>query len=293
MNNTLKLTRPMMHGPAVVRLQEMLDLLGCGLDHPNDGIYGVQTETDVYLYQRAAGLKADGVCGPITWRDLLITPDNYTHATSDSQEGIVDRRGKHPNPRLYKCKRPWSRIDGVTLHQTGCEMPKNPAGWDRLNAHIGITQEGVAILVNDPTDFIWHAQGLSKNTIGIEIEGNYCGIDRDMRTLWKGVGGPHHLNDKMILAIDSVKCWLARKFRANDQKWTLVHAHRQSYNSRIADPGEEIWRSVGITWTKLLLGGSTGATAGPEGYKRGTGRPIPREWDDRYTADYYCKPGKP
>lgn len=306
--NTLKLQKPMMHGPAVMRLQEMLDLVGYGLDSQNDGIYGIQTYRDVVKYQIDFCLEADGICGPITWEDLLITTSNHMdpqpgggeNPTYDgmgdrwryyngtlSKGTFVDRRGKHPRPRLYKCKRPWSQIAGVTLHQTGCEMPKNPAGWDRLNAHIGITQEGVAILVNDPTDFIWHAQGLSKNTIGIEIEGNYCGIHGDMRTLWKGGGGPHYLNSKMINALWDIRCWLEEEFERQGQLWTLVHAHRQSAQSRIADPGEEIWSRVGRPWCDVVLG----ATAGPEGWCRGTGRPIPKEWDVRYEADYYCKPG--
>ena len=167
-------------------------------------------------------------------------------------------------------------------------MPKSPMGWQRLNAHIGVTQEGKAIIVNDPLDMIWHAQGgkkrtgLSRSTIGIEIEGNYPGIRGDMRTLWKGGGGPHELNIQMMEALSWVFRWLSGWFADRDLKWSKVYGHRQSKNTRIADPGEEIWKAVGIPWIQEI-----GADDGGNDYCRGSGRPIPREWDPRRTSKYY------
>lgn len=285
--DTLKLNRPMMHGPAVVRLQELLDKLGYG-DAAIDGIFGPDTQEAVLDFQDDMGLKQDGIVGRKTWWELRNNPCHYDNRQGTKIGALVDRRDLHPNPRLYKCKRTWSQINGVTLHQTGCEMPERPSGWDRLNAHIGITQEGVAILVNDPTDFIWHAQGLSQTTIGIEIEGNYCGVDGDMETLWRGGGGPHHLNPDMLEALRVVRLWLIDLFVYNHQDWSFVFAHRQAKNTRIADPGEEIWKQVGIPWINQI----PGVTAGPNTFYKGTGRPIPYEWDDRYIADYNCAPGK-
>lgn len=295
--NTLKLTRPYMHGPAVTRLQELGDMLGYDLG-PNDGIFGPNTEAVVLAVQRHAGLKPDGICGPKTWRVLLGQVDENSkdnpfikveHLTVG--DGIIDRRGVHNRPKLYKCPRDWSDIQGVTLHQTGCEMPKNPRGWDRLNAHIGITQEGAAILVNDPRDWIWHAQGLSKNTIGIEIEGNYRGLDKNERTLWKGGGGPHHLNDKMLTALFAVEKWLAEQFRLHGKKWTKVHAHRQSARSRIADPGEEIWKAVALPWLARIESTSAAHPDGGDDFCLGMGRPIPAQWDENRKADYFCPCG--
>ena len=140
------------------------------------------------------------------------------------------------------------------------------------------------IIVNDPTDWIWHAQGLSRNTIGIEIEGNYCGIEGDLQTLWKGGGGPHHLNPQMIQAIGKAFEWLTNQFEQNDKLWKGVYAHRQSKNTRIADPGEEIWKTVALPWMTVL-----GAYDGGPECKFGTGRPIPTEWDSNRTAKYWSK----
>jgi hypothetical protein len=286
-NATLKFTKPMMHGPAVVRLQELGDLLECDIG-PNDGIFGIDTQAVVLKLQARFGLAQDGVCGPKTWATILQAADEALPTEGEPHPlgdlAIDDRRGKHPHPKLYKCPRPWDGITGVTLHQTGCSMPSRPSGWDRLNAHIGITQEGLCILVNDPRDWIWHAQGLSKQTIGIEIEGNYAGITGHHKTLWKGGGGPAHLNPKMMAAMDRAFAWLQNEFEQHGQKWEHVFAHRQSAPSRIADPGQEIWQAVAIPWMTKL-----GAFDGGPTFRRGSGRPIPKEWDIARPSRYWDK----
>jgi len=52
-------------GDAVKFLQEKLTAAGFPLDA--DGDFGKLTQNALVLYQREKGLKADGVCGPITW----------------------------------------------------------------------------------------------------------------------------------------------------------------------------------------------------------------------------------
>lgn len=60
----LKLTKPYMHGSDVLGLQRILNIL------PEDGIFGSLTEAVVKIFQKAQGLKADGVVGPQTWAKL-------------------------------------------------------------------------------------------------------------------------------------------------------------------------------------------------------------------------------
>lgn len=52
-------------GDAVKYLQEALTAAGFPLEA--DGSFGKLTQNALVLYQRAKGLVADGVCGPITW----------------------------------------------------------------------------------------------------------------------------------------------------------------------------------------------------------------------------------
>ena len=56
MDNVLKFTKPMMHGPAVKRLQELGDLLGCDTG-PNDGIFGKDTLKAVKAIQKKVRKK--------------------------------------------------------------------------------------------------------------------------------------------------------------------------------------------------------------------------------------------
>ena len=56
------------NGPYVKLLQELLSLRGYILKV--DGIFGPATETYVRSFQKAHGLEADGIVGPLTWNKL-------------------------------------------------------------------------------------------------------------------------------------------------------------------------------------------------------------------------------
>ena len=67
-------TQPMLRtgsrGDAVRKLQELLNALGydCG---SVDGIFGSKTKAAVLAFQKANGLAADGIVGPLTWGKLV------------------------------------------------------------------------------------------------------------------------------------------------------------------------------------------------------------------------------
>ena len=72
-NVTPVTTQPMLRtgsrGDAVRKLQELLNALGydCG---SVDGIFGSKTKAAVLAFQKANGLGADGIVGPLTWAKL-------------------------------------------------------------------------------------------------------------------------------------------------------------------------------------------------------------------------------
>jgi len=275
--DTLKLTLPHMHGPAVKRLQEFGDLLGYDYG-PNDGIFGHDTELVVLDLQKAFGLRQDGACGPKTWKAIL------DHLDKDHvpESGIIDIIGQHQRPKLYARPRRWSDIKGVTLHQTGCKMPADPQKWRRLNAHIGLPRDGGIVLVNAMTDMIWHGQGLSQHTIGIEIEGNFMGVEGKPNTLWKGGGPAAKLTDGQLLAAHELFRYLQKQFNDNDQVWVVVRGHRQSSKTRHGDPGSAIWEGIAMPWISQL-----NATDGGPKWSTGSGRPIPRDWNRTYPGTYW------
>ena len=278
----LRLKQPMMHGSAVKRLQEMGDLLGFDYG-ANDGIYGPATEQVVKDLQEMFALKVDGICGPKTWKAITdaLNELKTTEEKTAPEFSVIDIRDQHPNPKWYARKRLWSEIEGVTLHQTGCNMPKSAQGWCKLNAHIGVTTEGTVIIVNDPTSFIWHGQRLSRRTIGIEIEGNYEGIEGKSNTLWKGGGPAAKLTEKIKAASDIVFQWLLSEFTKNRQEWKYIYAHRQSKDTRTADPGSAIWQEIALPWIDKL-----GCKYDPK-IKYNSGKPIPKQWDSNSSFNYY------
>lgn len=56
-------------GSYVTLLQESLNEAGCPCDV--DGKFGSNTENAVKMFQQNNGLKADGICGPKTWKALV------------------------------------------------------------------------------------------------------------------------------------------------------------------------------------------------------------------------------
>lgn len=267
-------------GPTVRRVQELLDYLGFDAG-PNDGIFGPLTRRAIKTLQRDAGICQDGIVGNETYHAITSRIDDDRSLYRITPNGLHDISGLHAPPRNFAYLRSWSKIRGVTLHQTGCAMPARPLGWSRVNAHYGVTLEGLPILINRPEDMIWHAQRASISTIGIEVEGNYCGVSGNTRTLWTAGGGPDTLNSAMLEALDVVFDDVLRRFGEAGEQWSVVYGHRQSSRNRRADPGEEIWRRVAIPWASYL---HTSRYTPSKVF--GDGRPIPKQWDSNGKGAY-------
>jgi len=69
-NDELPILRLGMHGPAVVKLQERLQVLGL-FQGGIDGDFGKETDTAVKAAQERYGLTPDGVVGPSSWEEIL------------------------------------------------------------------------------------------------------------------------------------------------------------------------------------------------------------------------------
>ena len=69
-----KVKRPLLRrtnrGPEVANLQRILIILGYLGKGEDDGIFGPRTERAVRQFQVDAGIKVDGIVGPVTWAAL-------------------------------------------------------------------------------------------------------------------------------------------------------------------------------------------------------------------------------
>ena len=97
-------------GEDVVRLQEGLQARGYAIDA--DGVYGAKTKAAVKAFQAERGLKADGVCGPLTWTLLLDAPAEAPEAPDAPQ---APENPQQPDaPQQPEESRPWCEECGVT-----------------------------------------------------------------------------------------------------------------------------------------------------------------------------------
>lgn len=259
----------------------------------NDGFFGRDSEALAKEAQAKLGLTVDGVVGPKTWAAMFeAIGRTESGAKIYERDGIKVVDGREvwtPRSHYFGVRRPWNptldydkRVSGVTLHQTGYKMPNNPEVWSKINAHCGIFDNGTVILMF-PFDFeIWHAQDLSRFTIGIEIDGLFRGVNGRNNTHWPPEATPSELTDAEVAASEVLFTIIAETFAANGGSWDRVHAHRQSSDQRQSDPGESIWKRIGLPWIERL-----GATDGGPDYKLGSGFRLPKEWGPGYKVDFW------
>jgi len=89
----IRMTNPMMQGPDVLELQEKLAALGYKPEALN-GIYDESTAQIVRRFQEFRSLKADGLVGPATWKEL----NKKREARSSKNKSFFYREG---NPRIH------------------------------------------------------------------------------------------------------------------------------------------------------------------------------------------------
>jgi hypothetical protein len=267
-----------------VHLQEMLVTLGYPLPRwGTDGDLGDETLRALSLYLSDHGQTLDDK-NTVSNKELAIITKAY-EALPALPGGTVDMRAKHAGVHRYG-KRPWSKVTGVTLHQTACLLGENPTRWKDIGCHWGVTRSGKAIYLSDPTWLVAHGNGLNGSDIGIEIDGYYAGIEGDPSTLWRPEYDPKR---KPLMAtsesIDSVKQivrYTTALVASNGGKLRYIHAHRQASVDRRSDPGSHLWRHVG-----MALMAELDLADGGKGWTVGSGLPIPEAWDARYKGVLY------
>lgn len=277
-------------GREAKRVQQALIAVGHPLPkYGADGQMGTEGWTALEDYARASGfdlgpndeLDSDDPVPQLVERlytahDALIKAK--PPAFPDVQYAdLTERTGHHRHGY-----RPWSQIDAIVLHQTGCAMPLSPGGWVLLRAHVGIpaANEQHIYLTNPLTSLMYHANAFNRRSVGIEISGNLRGIEGDNRTYWKPGKGPQIASESQIKATRKAIAWICSEASRGGGKITHILSHRQASKDRIGDPGSLVWQEVGM-WAMDELGLSDG---GPD-YKVGSGYRIPKEWCDREGYD--------
>lgn len=221
---------------------------------------------------------------------------------------FLDLSAEQPNPpKVLDPARPALRLDakgrafvrdpktitGIGIHQTACvfgpKADREKAHRRALGVHAHMTafRDGVAVL---GWPLLWrvnHGNGLNAASLGLECEGHYPGVPDDPTTPRRedqaSIGGaPTVLDDLSLETFCFGLKALVDGGRAIGCPIEFVWAHRQSSDTRRADPGWEIWQKVVLDYGVKVLGLKT------ESWKTfaGQGKPIPKQWDPSSPEKY-------
>jgi hypothetical protein len=195
------------------------------------------------------------------------------HSRTPKYSQMIEVNG---NPENIKGMRRWSQIDSIVLHQTACVL-STLERWRTVPIHIGVPRtsgyNGKFLQIHPLTAYLYHANSLNSRSVGIEIEGNFHGIAGKDSTWWAKGGGPHTLEKAQLDAARLSIGWIVSEARAAGGSIKRIHAHRQASANRRSDPGDVIWREVGI-WAMDTYQLSDGGSA----FKVGDGYRLPDEW---------------
>jgi peptidoglycan hydrolase-like protein with peptidoglycan-binding domain len=119
-------------GESVQQLQVALKEIGQD-PGPVDGAFGPQTEAAVKAFQQERGITADGVVGPITWRNIDEFAEFDEPILSVGSTGLPVRRAQS---RLTAAGYDTGGVDGIFGPLTG-------SGVKALQQATGLTVDGI------------------------------------------------------------------------------------------------------------------------------------------------------
>ena len=181
--------------------------------------------------------------------------------------------------------RPWSKVTGITLHQTASgNLHADHRLLLAIPAHAIVHCDGSVSLLHAPTSVVYHGHGLNAQTIGIEIDCRAAGTEGDASTFWRSttdrlLGCSYELLVREATAeqLEAAR-WLVSKYAGmveqSGGRIATLWAHRQSHSSRTSDPGSRIWKGVALPMIAAL------GLVDVSHLTLGTGRAIPKEWQN-------------
>lgn len=267
-------------GPAVKELQQALIDLGYALPRWGaDGVLGVESLDAASKALSDHGRPVDPDPSTIDDQELAFIY-SLRNAQKPVPPPMIDRR-------TYASKdkdigpRDWTQVTGWCLHQTACHLGASSRieRCDGVGAHFVVYQDGRIFWLHDLNRRVIHGNGWNNQTIGIEIDGLFAGIEGDPSTAWDdpSTAGKPKIQTLTSVQADAVKKlvrWGTAEVVRHGGRVTKMVAHRQSSGTRRTDPGSKVWKEIA-----LPLSAELGFDSGGVGFKIGQGMPIPEAWD--------------
>lgn len=276
-------------GMDVMALQTTLMNLGCPLPKWGaDGSLGSESLLAASLLLEQHGKKFNADKSSLSSKELsFIYGLKAKHQDVPMPSNLYDIR-KTAGRMHVTARRSWKDVTGICLHQTACVLGERARRWDNVGCHVGITRKGKKIWIHEFDWRVVHGNGWNAQTVGIEIDGQYEGVEGDLKTFWRPKSKPHLKPNKLSTAsIDATMeaiVWICNEVEAHGGRVKVLVAHRQSSSTRRSDPGSAIWQRIALPMhadlgLKLKDGG--------KGFKIGKGRPIPEAWNPKYKGIKY------
>ncbi len=195
---------------------------------------------------------------PIVITDLEREPLPQLIQVANDFRGYTRPRGSRGAPVGL---RQWSKIVGITLHQTATkDFAFDHAGITAVPAHAIVHRDGRITLLHSPLAYMQHAHALNGGTIGIEVACRAAGVEGDEETFWrsererkgytddKGRYHPPKSYEQLVAEatdaqIDSTRLLcryyiqLVRACAPTAPGIRGIWAHKQGRDDRTSDPG--------------------------------------------------------
>lgn len=206
-------------------------------------------------------------------------------------------RSKHPRGKS-KGRRAWSRVVGITWHQTAeGVLDADHPGLVSCPVHIIVHRDGTWSWLHDFDEIVWAAHALNGGTVSVEIDCRAAGIEGDGRTFWRSKnekngytdakGRVHpprsyeslvmEATDAQLAAIPVIMRYICARVAQHGGRVRANWTHRQGRDDRTSDPGSRIWAAVEraeATMPELAL-------VDVRDRVLGSGTPVPAAWRTR------------
>ena len=177
--------------------------------------------------------------------------------------------------------RKWTAIDTIVLHQTGIWLNDTPERFATVDAHVGILAKHKTPIVqmHDLQAYCYHANKANKFSVGIEINGHFPGLVELYDPKKHTAEGPSTLQ---IEATRRAIQWICAEVSANSGHIKYILPHRCSNGVKRSDPGEVVWKEIGLWAQEHCYLSDRGGT-----WTIGDGKPIPTAWGGTATGVPY------
>lgn len=168
---------------------------------------------------------------------------------------------------------------GATIEAQAQRMALHQRFWTVPYHWIGLLN-GDVLHNNDITRKTFHGNGGNGPLIGVALEGNFPGLERNRKP-------SHDIADEHV--IETGRATLRKGVLDSRDKGAPVEwlfAHRQYSDGRVGDPGEMFWREIGRPVAREL------DLQIDYEFAHGSGLRICREWDENGLVDYRGRPIK-